>query len=209
MSAVTRAGVRHGPQTNGGRMGGPGGGQGYGHARNRRLVHGRSPAGRAVLRRAPDGPEPAQAGPRPVPVLDRGVQYASGDSRKIIHRAKLTQCMSRKGERLDNAQMETFFTSLKKELVHRQRFITRALPKAANFEYTEAFYNRQRTTPPSTNKRRPRRSKKFDGKWPRRINNQTDRKPGRRSALAAAPAGTFSFAATRAVGHVRQRRDCA
>ncbi|WP_425465507.1 IS3 family transposase [Palleronia caenipelagi] len=74
--------------------------------------------------------------------------------------------------------METFFTSLKRELVHRQRFITRAQPKAANFEYTEAFYNRQRTTPPAADKRRPRRSKELYGKWPRRINNQSDRKPG-------------------------------
>ncbi len=84
----------------------------------------------------------------PVPGLilhsDRGVQYASGDYRKIIHRAKLTQSMSRKGECLDNAPMESFFSSLKKELVHRQRFATRAHARAAIFEYIEVFYNRQR-----------------------------------------------------------------
>ncbi|TRD14500.1 DDE-type integrase/transposase/recombinase [Palleronia caenipelagi] len=71
---------------------------------------------------------------------DRGVQYASGDYRKIIHRAKLIQSMSRKGECLDNAPMESFFSSLKKELVHRQRFATRAQAKAAIFEYIEVFY---------------------------------------------------------------------
>ena len=52
--------------------------------------------------------------------------------------------MSRKGECLDNAPMESFFASLKKELVHRQKFRTRAQAKAAIFEYIEVFYNRQR-----------------------------------------------------------------
>ncbi len=84
----------------------------------------------------------------PVPGLilhsDRGVQYASGDYRKIISRAKLVQSMSRKGECLDNAPMESFFASLKKELVHHQRFVTRAQAQAAIFEYIEVFYNRQR-----------------------------------------------------------------
>jgi transposase InsO family protein len=50
--------------------------------------------------------------------------------------------MNRKGECLDNAPMESFFTLLKKELVHRQRFRTRAQAKAAIFEYIEVFYNR-------------------------------------------------------------------
>lgn len=84
----------------------------------------------------------------PVPGLihhsDRGSQYAGGDYRKLIKKAELTQSMSRKGECLDNAPMESFFASLKKELVHRQRFKTRAQAKAAIFEYIEVFYNRQR-----------------------------------------------------------------
>ncbi|MCL4159917.1 UNVERIFIED_CONTAM: hypothetical protein GTU68_027303 [Idotea baltica] len=75
---------------------------------------------------------------------DRGSQYAGGDYRKLIKKAKLTQSMSRKGECLDNAPMESFFASLKKELVHRQKFRTRAQAKAAIFEYIEVFYNRQR-----------------------------------------------------------------
>jgi len=84
----------------------------------------------------------------PVPGLiyhyDRGSQYAGGYYHKLIKKAKLTQTMSRKGECLDNAPMESFFASLKKELVHRQRFKTRAQAKAAIFDYIEVFYNRQR-----------------------------------------------------------------
>ena len=75
---------------------------------------------------------------------DRGSQYAGGKYRKLINKGGLTQSMSRKGECLDNAPMESFFASLKKELVHRQRFRTRAQAKAAIFEYIEVFYNRQR-----------------------------------------------------------------
>jgi len=75
--------------------------------------------------------------------VDRGRQYAAGDYRKLIKKAKLTQSMSRKGECLDNAPMESFFASLKKELVHHQRFKTRAQAKAVIFEYIEVFYNRQ------------------------------------------------------------------
>jgi putative transposase len=76
--------------------------------------------------------------------FDRGSQYAGGDYRKLIKKAGLTHSMSRKGECLDNAPMEIFIASLKKELVHRQRFKTRAQVKAAIFEYIEVFYNRQR-----------------------------------------------------------------
>ena len=52
--------------------------------------------------------------------------------------------MSRKGNCLDNAPMESFFGTLKTELVHRTRFRTRCEAKAALFEYIEVFYNRQR-----------------------------------------------------------------
>jgi putative transposase len=75
---------------------------------------------------------------------DRGSQYAGLKYRKLIKKAGLTQSMSRKGECLDNAPMESFFASLKKEMVHQQRFKTRAQAKAAIFEYIEVFYNRQR-----------------------------------------------------------------
>ena len=49
--------------------------------------------------------------------------------------------MSRRGNCLDNAPMESFFASLKKEHVHHVRFRTRAEAKAAVFEYVEIFYN--------------------------------------------------------------------
>ncbi|AHD08917.1 IS3 family transposase [Phaeobacter gallaeciensis] len=66
----------------------------------------------------------------PVPGLihhsDRGVQYAGSEYRKLLGAARITQSMSRTGECLDNAPMESFFASLKKELVHRERFKTRA-----------------------------------------------------------------------------------
>jgi putative transposase len=56
----------------------------------------------------------------------------------------LVQSMSRRGDCLDNAPMESFFASLKKEHVHRACFGTREEAKAAVFDYIEVFYNRQR-----------------------------------------------------------------
>ncbi len=75
---------------------------------------------------------------------DRGVQYASESYRQVLGRHGITQSMSRKGNCLDNAPMESFFASLKKEHVHRVRFRTREEAKAAVFDYVEIFYNRQR-----------------------------------------------------------------
>ena len=75
---------------------------------------------------------------------DRGVQYASGPYRKILNRHKLVASMSRKGNCLDNAPMESFFGSLKTELVHRTRFRTRDEARRAIFEYIEVWYNRRR-----------------------------------------------------------------
>ena len=71
-------------------------------------------------------------------------QYAGSEYRALLGAAKIIQSMSRTGECLDNAPMESFFASLKKELVHQNRFKTRAQAKAAIFEYIEVFYNRQR-----------------------------------------------------------------
>ena len=52
--------------------------------------------------------------------------------------------MSRAGNCHDNAAMESFWSTLKNELVHRRTFATRAQARAAIFEYVEVFYNRQR-----------------------------------------------------------------
>ncbi len=75
---------------------------------------------------------------------DRGVRYASKPYRATLARHGITQSMSRKGDCLDNAPMESFFGSLKNELVHRTSFPTREAARRAIFEYVEAFYNRRR-----------------------------------------------------------------
>jgi putative transposase len=75
---------------------------------------------------------------------DRGVQYATEPYRQVLERHGITQSMSRRGNCLDNAPMESFFASLKKEHVHHARFRTREEARAAVFDYIEVFYNRQR-----------------------------------------------------------------
>lgn len=74
---------------------------------------------------------------------DRGVQYAYGHYRKLLQLHGITTSMSRKGNCLDNAPMESFFSSLTSELVHRIRFTTHRQARAALFEYIEIFCNRQ------------------------------------------------------------------
>ena len=71
-------------------------------------------------------------------------QYACDSYRKLLKLHRITASMSRKGNCLDNAPMESFFSSLKTEMVHRTRFRTRREARAALFEYIEIFYNRQR-----------------------------------------------------------------
>src|SRR3954471_25029938 len=71
-------------------------------------------------------------------------QYACKDYRAILARHGVRQSMSRKGDCWDNAPMESFFGSLKTELVHRTDFPTREAARRAIFEYVEAFYNRRR-----------------------------------------------------------------
>ena len=75
---------------------------------------------------------------------DRGVRYASKPYRAVLARHGITQSMSRKGDCLDNAPMESLFGSLKTELVHRTAFPTREAARRAIFEYVEGFYNRRR-----------------------------------------------------------------
>lgn len=85
---------------------------------------------------------------RPEPGLihhsDRGVQYAAEPYRRVLERHGIKPSMSRRGNCLDNAPMESFFASLKKEQVHHARFRTREEAKAAVFDYVKVFYNRQR-----------------------------------------------------------------
>ena len=75
---------------------------------------------------------------------DRGVQYASNGFQALL-KANAIQCsMSRKGDCWDNAVAESFFHTLKVELIHGEIYDTRQEAKTAIFEYIEVFYNRQR-----------------------------------------------------------------
>ena len=76
---------------------------------------------------------------------DRGVQYAAGDYRAALAKAGLIASMSRKGNCYDNAFIESFWSTLKLDLVYRRNFATRQEAQRAIFDYIEAFYNRQRS----------------------------------------------------------------
>jgi putative transposase len=75
---------------------------------------------------------------------DRGSQYASEHYQRLLDKHGIACSMSRKADCWDNAPMESFFASLKKELVHDADFATRAEARAALVEYIEVFYNNQR-----------------------------------------------------------------
>jgi putative transposase len=75
---------------------------------------------------------------------DRGSQYAATSHRKIIKHFGIRQSMSRKGNCWDNAVAESFFHTLKTELIHHQTFRNREEAKQVVFEYIEVFYNRER-----------------------------------------------------------------
>lgn len=75
---------------------------------------------------------------------DRGSQYCAKAYRALQVQFGMQTSMSRKGNCFDNAPIESFWGSLKNELVHHHRFETRAEAKAAIQEYIEIFYNRQR-----------------------------------------------------------------
>jgi putative transposase len=75
---------------------------------------------------------------------DRGSQYAAGDYRKILQAAAITQSMSRKANCRDNAPMESFFGTLKTELVHQREYPDREAARRDLFAYIEGYYNRRR-----------------------------------------------------------------
>jgi putative transposase len=75
---------------------------------------------------------------------DRGVQYASQDYRTALDHAQAIASMSRKGNCYDNATMESFWSTLKLELIYRRCFDTRSIARTQIFDYIETFYNRQR-----------------------------------------------------------------
>jgi putative transposase len=90
----------------------------------------------AVRRRLPEGGLLAHS--------DRGSQYASEHYQRLLGKHGITCSMSRVAQCWDNAPVESFFASLKRELVHHERYTTREQAKASIFEYVEAFYNRVR-----------------------------------------------------------------
>ncbi len=90
----------------------------------------------------------ALAAKKPDPGLihhsDRGSQYCSSDFVKLLEKCKMKASMSRKGNCYDNAPMESFWGTLKNELVYHQRYTTRDKAVREITEYIEIFYNRQR-----------------------------------------------------------------
>jgi transposase InsO family protein len=75
---------------------------------------------------------------------DRGSQYASEHYQRLLGRHGIACSMSGVGQCWDNAPMESFFATLKKELVHHEDYQTRAQARASIFEYIETFYNPKR-----------------------------------------------------------------
>ena len=75
---------------------------------------------------------------------DRGVQYAAKEFRQKLHDEDFIASMSRRGNCWDNAFAESFFRTLKVELVYLTKYETRAEAAVAIFEYIEVFYNRER-----------------------------------------------------------------
>ncbi len=90
----------------------------------------------------------AAATKRPQPGLihhsDRGSQYCSDEYVKLLDRFRMRASMSRKGNCYDNAPMESFWGTLKNELIYHQRYATRDQAIREITEYIEVFYNRQR-----------------------------------------------------------------
>ena len=131
---------------------------------------------------------------RPEPGLihhsDHGGQYVSLAFGRAAHQAGIAVSMGSRGDAYDNAVAETFFATLKKELVNRRSWPSRLELQSAVFEYIEAFYNRQRrhSTLEHALPSRLRTTTTLSARWLRsiartttiNINNptQVSRKPG-------------------------------
>jgi transposase InsO family protein len=97
--------------------------------------------GLKALRMALDGRQPP---PGLLHHSDRGVQYANNDYQQLLTDQIAVASMSRTGNVYDNAPMESFFATLKRELIHFRTYRTRDEARADIFEFVEVFYNRQR-----------------------------------------------------------------
>lgn len=76
---------------------------------------------------------------------DRGVQYASADYRAALASAGFIASMSRRGNCYDNAFIESFWSTLKMDLIYRRDYSTRKQAQTEIFDYIEVFYNRKRS----------------------------------------------------------------
>ncbi|SLN33578.1 Integrase core domain protein [Aquimixticola soesokkakensis] len=76
--------------------------------------------------------------------MDRGSQYCSHDYQKILRQRSFKVSMSGKGNCYDNAAVETFFKTIKAELIWRRSWETRRQAEMAIFEYINGFYNPRR-----------------------------------------------------------------
>ena len=90
----------------------------------------------ALLHRQPDGDL--------IHHSDRGSQYASDDFQQLLDENQITVSMSGRGNCYDNAMMESFFATLKTELIHQLHYATHDQARQSIFEYIEVFYNRKR-----------------------------------------------------------------
>nr|MDQ3643430.1 IS3 family transposase [Actinomycetota bacterium] len=90
----------------------------------------------------------AVAARRPAPGLvfhsDRGTQYSSKEFTDLLAQYKMVQSLSRPRQCWDNAVAESFFSSLKLELIDRRAWVTRAQVRRAVVDYIEVFFNRRR-----------------------------------------------------------------
>ena len=75
---------------------------------------------------------------------DQGILYAGGRYLELLKRSGMIRSMSGKGNCYDNAVVESFFSSLKNEIIHHRDFQTRDQARTEIFEYIELFYNRKR-----------------------------------------------------------------
>lgn len=75
---------------------------------------------------------------------DQGIQYASDEFRQVLKAFKIVQSMSRKGDCWDNSVAESFFATIKRELIDRHSWISKLQVKEAIVEWIDCFYNRQR-----------------------------------------------------------------
>lgn len=95
-----------------------------------------------------DAMQMALSNRRPGPGLlhhsDRGSQYASGAYQGLLADHGIQCSMSRKGNCWDNAPMESFFSTLKREVVHHRRYVSREEARQDIFKYMETWYNRKR-----------------------------------------------------------------